>query len=244
MAGAHGGLDALFVHGHTPLHRLAPECKVAATILFVFAVVSTRREAVWAFGLHLVVVLVAIAVARLRPALVLRRMTIEVPFVGFALLLPFFGGDDGGWAAWNILAKATLGVLAAVVLSATTPVADLLRGLERLRVPRALTAIAGFMVRYADVISGELQRMRVARLSRCYDPRWIWQAKAVAATAGALFVRSYERGERVYLAMQSRNYTGSLPSVRGRAATVPEWAGSLAIPMIAAFVAAAAWLVR
>ena len=244
MAGAHGGLDALFVQGHTPLHRLAAECKVAATILFVFAVVATRREAVWAFGIHFAVVVAAIAVARLRPVIVLRRLAIEVPFVAFALLLPFFGGEDGEWAAWNILAKATLGVLAAVVLSATTPVADLLRGMERLRVPRAFTSIAGFMVRYADVISGELQRMRVARLSRCYDPRWIWQAKAIAATAGTLFVRSYERGERVYLAMLSRNYTGTLPSVRGRAASAGEWAGSLVVPTLAGLVALAAWVLR
>lgn len=243
MAGAHGGLDALFVHGHTPLHRVAPECKVAATLLFVFAVVATRREAVWAFALHLAVVGAALLVARIRPALVLRRLAIEVPFVAFALLLPFIGGEDGGWAAWNILAKATLGVLAAVLLSATTPVADLLRGMERLRVPRSLTSIAGFMVRYADVVSGELQRMRVARLSRCYDPRWIWQAKAVAATAGTLFVRSYERGERVYLAMLSRNYTGSLPGVRARAATAREWVASLAVPAVAGGVAVAAWTV-
>lgn len=244
MAGAHGGLDALFVHGHTPLHRLAAECKVAATILFVFAVVATRREALWAFALHFAVVAAALAVARLRPSLVLRRLAIEVPFVAFAFLLPFFGGEDGEWAAWNILAKATLGVLAAVLLSATTPVADLLRGMERLRVPRSLTSIAGFMVRYADVISGELQRMRVARLSRCYDPRWLWQAKAIAATAGTLFVRSYERGERVYLAMLSRNYTGSLPSVRGREATTAEWIGSLAVPATAGLIALAAWILR
>ena len=97
---------------------------------------------------------------------------------------------------------------ASIVLAATTPVAELLRGLERLRVPRVLVAIAGFMVRYLDVIAGEVRRMRVARLSRGHDPRWIWQARAVAASAGTLFIRSYERGERVHLAMLSRGYAG------------------------------------
>ena len=118
---------------------------------------------------------------------------------------------SGLWAAWNILIKATLGLMATIVVSSTTPMADLLRGLERLHLPHAFTSIAGFMIRYLDVIAAEAQRMRVARDSRAYDPRWIWQAKAFGASAGALFIRSYERGERVYLAMLSRGYTGRLP---------------------------------
>jgi len=35
----------------------------------------------------------------------------------------------------------------------------------------------------------------------------------VARSAGALFIRSYERGERVHLAMLSRGYTGVLPDL-------------------------------
>jgi cobalt/nickel transport system permease protein len=129
-------------------------------------------------------------------------------------------------------------------VAATTPVPELLRGLERLRLPRAFTTVAGFMVRYADVIADELRRMRVARLSRGYDPRWIWQARAVAATAGALFIRSYERGERVYLAMVSRGYAGSMPVLDELAASRRQWLAALTVPATAALVAAAAWGVR
>ena len=85
---------------------------------------------------------------------------------------------------------------------------EFLRGFERLHMPRAFTSTLSFMIRYLDVIADEMRRMQVARESRGYDPRWIWQAKAVAASAGALFIRSYERGERVYLAMLSRGYDG------------------------------------
>jgi cobalt/nickel transport system permease protein len=41
----------------------------------------------------------------------------------------------------------------------------------------------------------------------------VWQATAIASTAGTLFVRSYERGERVHLAMMSRGYAGSMPAI-------------------------------
>ena len=33
----------------------------------------------------------------------------------------------------------------------------------------------------------------------------------LARSAGALFIRSFERGERVHLAMLSRGYTGRMP---------------------------------
>ena len=73
-----------------------------------------------------------------------------------------------------------------------------------------------FMIRYGDVVTDEMSRMRIARESRGGRARWLWQARATATSAGALFVRSYERGERVYLAMESRGYTGSMPSLRRR----------------------------
>lgn len=205
----------------------AAAARVAATIVVVLAVVATPREQVWAFGAHAAVLLLVVAAARLPPVAVLRRLRIEVPFLVFALLLPVVGrgprvdvlglslAEEGLWAGWNIAAKGTLGMLAAVVLSSTTPVADLLRGVERLRAPRVMVAIAGFMVRYLDVIVGEAGRMRIARVARGDDPRWLWQARATAATGGTLFVRSYERGERVHLAMLARGYDGSLPDLRG-----------------------------
>jgi cobalt/nickel transport system permease protein len=123
-------------------------------------------------------------------------------------------------------------------------VPELLRGLERLRLPAVFTGIAGFMVRYGDVIADDVRRMRIARISRGHDPRWIWQARAVAASAGTLFIRSYERGERVYLAMVSRGYAGSMPALEDLAATRAQWLAALALPAAAALVAATAWGVR
>jgi cobalt/nickel transport system permease protein len=253
---AAGHPHPLYLPGASPLHRAPPQCKIAASLLFVLAVVATPREAVWAYGAYALLLLGLARVGRVPLPLLARRLVIEVPFVLFAVLLPVVGqgervevlglplAREGLWAAWNILAKGTLGVTASLVVAATTPVPELLRGLERLRLPRAFTTIAGFMVRYADVIADELRRMRIARLSRGYDPRWIWQARAVAATAGTLFIRSYERGERVYLAMVSRGYAGSMPVLEDLAATRRQWLAALAVPAAASVVALTAWGVR
>jgi cobalt/nickel transport system permease protein len=251
-----GHAHPLHLPGASPLHRAPPQCKIAASLLFVLAVVATPREAVWAYGLYALLPAGLARVAGVPLPLLARRLVIELPFLLFAVLLPVVGqgervevlgvplAREGLWAAWNILVKGTLGVTASLLVAATTPVPELLRGLERLRLPRAFTTVAGFMVRYADVIADELRRMRVARLSRGYDPRWIWQARAVAATAGALFIRSYERGERVYLAMVSRGYAGSMPVLDELAASRRQWLAALTVPATAALVAAAAWGVR
>ncbi len=254
MTGGHTGTDSLFHPGTGPVHRLPPEVKVLATVAFVLGVVATPRTAFWAFALDAVLITVVIVVAGLPGRLVAHRLRIELPFVAFALLLPVVGmaprvdvlawslSEPGLWAAWNILAKGTLGVLAAIVLAATTPVTELLTGLERLRVPRPFTAIAGFMVRYLDLIAGDAERMRIARASRGYDPRWLWQARAIASSSGTLFVRSYERGERVHLAMCARGYDGTMPELHHHHAARSAWAVAAVVPACALVIAALAHL--
>ena len=243
----------LFVARISPVHALAPECKLVATVAFVFAVVATPRDAFWAFGVYATLLVVTAWVARIPFSVFARRLAIELPFVAFALLLPVIGTSPhtevlgmslsvpGLWGAWNILIKGTLGVAATGLLVATTDVRDLLQALDRLHVPRAFTAITGFMIRYVEVITGELRQMRIARISRGHDPRWIWQARAVAATAGTLFIRSYERGERVYLAMASRGYGGEVAMERVHAPT-RDWVVALSLPAVGALIAVvAAW---
>ncbi|HSE69400.1 MAG TPA: cobalt ECF transporter T component CbiQ, partial [Nocardioidaceae bacterium] len=157
------------------------------------------------------------------PTYLLKRLVVEIPFVVFAVLMPFIAtgprtevlglslSAPGLLAAWALLAKGTLGVLASLVLAATTEPRDLLLGLERLRLPQQLVQIMGFMIRYVDVVTDEMRRMRIAREARGFRARSPRSWPVIARSAGALFIRSYERGERVHLAMLSRGYTGRLP---------------------------------
>jgi cobalt/nickel transport system permease protein len=246
-----GAAHALYHDSATRVHELAPEVKIAATVVFTILVVVTPREAFWAFGGYAVILAAVAALARVRPSWLAKRATIELPFVLLAVVLPFAGtGErvlwlgmslsvDGLYGAWNIVAKGTLGVLASLLLAATTTTRDLIRGLDRLRCPQVITQIASFMVRYLDVLSGEARRMRVARLSRGYDPRFLWQVKAFAVGVGALFLRAFERGERVYLAMISRGYTGRMPvlDTGPAAATTGQWLAAATVPAAAALIA-------
>jgi cobalt/nickel transport system permease protein len=248
-----GHAHRLYRHGHSPVHQLPPHCKLTAVCCFVVVVVSTPREAVWAFGLFAVLLAAAGAVAGIPAGFLLRRLLIEIPFVAFAVLMPFVVPGDqvrllgvsvsvpGLWDAWNVLAKGTLGVAASVILASTTELPSLLLGLQRLRLPPPLVQIASFMVRYGDVITDEMRRMSIARRSRGFEASGVQHWSVLAKSAGALFIRSYERGERVHLAMVSRGYTGTMPVIGEVTASWTQWAYAAALPVPALAVCLLGW---
>jgi cobalt/nickel transport system permease protein len=248
-----GHAHKLYRHGHSPVHALPAHCKLLAVLCFVLVVVSTPREAVWAFGLYAVLLGAVAAAARIPAGFLLKRLLIEIPFVAFALLMPFVVPGEhtevlgislsvpGLWGAWNILAKGTLGVAASVILASTTELRSLLLGLQRLRLPSLLVQIASFMIRYGDVIADEMRRMSIARRSRGFEARGVRHWGVLAKSAGALFIRSYERGERVHLAMVSRGYTGTMPVLDETRATRAQWSSAAALPVTALAVCLLGW---
>ena len=229
----------------TPLHRAPAECKVAATLLFVIAVALVPRgDLVWPYAVDAAILLAVAVFARVDPRVLGTRLMFEVPFVLFVLVLPWVA-EDGWWLAFGIVAKATLAVLATAILAWTTPPAEILRGAERLGLPRQLVAIAGFAIRYLQVITDELRRMRLARVQRGDTARWLWQSSAATRGLGALTVRTFERGERVHTAMLARGYDGRMPSLQLAPAASPvAWVGAAIVPAlaIAVLVAARGWL--
>ncbi len=252
-----GHAHPLYLAGDSAVHRLPPHVKIVTALVGVASVVATPPQAFGVFGGYLLLLAAVWALARIPPGWIARRSLIEVPFVVLAVLLPFFGEGErimvdwlglslsgpGLLAAWNILAKGTLGVLTSLTLAATTPLRDLLLGLQRLHAPAMVTTIATLMLRYVDVIAGEARRMRLARISRGHDPRFLWQLGATARGVGSLFIRSYERGERVHLAMLSRGWTGEMPQLTDDAAGRREWLVGLAPAGAALLLAAAGWLI-
>jgi cobalt/nickel transport system permease protein len=65
------------------------------------------------------------------------------------------------------------------------------------------------MYRYIFLIEDEAMKMWRAMKSRSVGgSRWL-HLKAIANMLGTLFIRSFERGETVYLAMCSRGFDGT-----------------------------------
>ncbi len=214
----------------SPVHRVDPRVKVLV-VLFCLAVwVTTPAGRLLSFAAALLLLAGVAALSRL-PASFLAARTL--PVAGFvavmAVLLPFRPGAEvllrltAGIAVsreglelyLTVIAKALTSVTAVVLLSATTSFAALLQALERLRVPRTLVLIVSFAYRYLFVIAEETLRMKRARDARLFGGRWLWHSRVIGQMVGTLFLRSYERAERVYQAMVARGYhPGSRPSGR------------------------------
>jgi cobalt/nickel transport system permease protein len=211
----------------TVLHDLDPRAKIVGMIAFTVVVVTTPARAVWAFILYAIALVFLVGLARIGVRYVLKRAAIVLPvLLVVALFLPFFHqAGQGGYSLgdlhvtsagllvlWNVGAKAVLGVLSMIILGATTPFSQMVAGFERLRTPKVLILIVSFMYRYSFVFTEEARRMRRAMASRGFRARWLGNVPVIGRMLGALFLRSYSRGERVYIAMLSRGYDGSMRS--------------------------------
>lgn len=227
MSGHRADLIGLAGNEASPIHRLDPRAKLLGLLGLTVLAVSTPLAA-WPVYIGCAAALVAVAtVARASPRTIWTRARFVLPLVLFvALFLPFareggttwsFGPVSVSGAGLAVLAavavKATLGTVSAVLLGATTTFPDVLRALEALRVPRVFTLIAAFMYRYLFVIVDEVRRMRAALASRGYRPRHALAAGPLGRVVAALLLRSYARGERVYLAMVARGYGGAVPQL-------------------------------
>jgi cobalt/nickel transport system permease protein len=225
MSGAHAHTGGPVGDLASPVHRLDPRAKIIGLLGVTVVAVSTPLRA-WPVWVACAMVLAAVAVAaRVPPRAIWHRARVVLPLVLFvALFVPFVRHGEAvasfgpltvtreGLATFaEVSAKAGIGTVSAVLLGATTAVPSIIRGLEGLRVPRLLTLIAAFMYRYLFVIADEMRRTRAALASRGYRPRTALGAASLGRMTTSLFLRSYARGERVYLAMLARGYEGRMP---------------------------------
>ena len=208
------------------IHRLDPRTKLLTSLLFILAVVLTPPGRWQLFVGYFVLVAALLILSRVPLLYVLKRSLVIMPFVVLiAIFIPFFreGEVAGSYNIWlwqlsvtynglevflNILAKAWLSVLSLILLTSTTRFSQLLKGMEKLRLPSVMTMILSFMYRYIFVLVDEVMRMKQARDSRNFGGRRLWQLRTVGNMIGTLFIRSYERGERVYAAMMARGFNG------------------------------------
>ncbi len=112
--------------------------------------------------------------------------------------------------AVTILAKDSLAFLATLLLVQVTPFRTLLVGMRRLGMPGTLVATLQFMYRYLFVLTEELDRMVKARRSRTFRRSGRLDWGLLTGLIGILFLRSFERGERVHAAMLARGWDGTV----------------------------------
>jgi cobalt/nickel transport system permease protein len=170
-------------------------------LAILVATVSTPK----AFAPVACVLLAAAVLSRIPPLFLLKRLVLLEPLaLGVAILALF--QPHGGRIFALIVVKATLCLLTVILLSNTTPFAELLRVFRRARMPALLVTTLALMYRYLFVLIEESERMRRARACRTFAEGRSRAWKSLAVVVGRLFVRSTERAERIHAAMCARGW--------------------------------------
>lgn len=203
-------------------------------------------------GLAWLAIVAASVLAHLGPLRTARRAFLAAPFLLAAFPLVFTrSGDPLGSVVLGpltltisgeglrmfttIALKSWVSVQAALLLAFTTPFHDLVDGLRQLRLPGIMVAIISFMYRYLSVVADEATRMARARASRSADPSGRgggsirWRAGVTGSMVGSLFLRSYERSERIYAAMQARGFEGEFRHMHSRSLLPLEYVAIAAV---------------
>lgn len=254
-----------YIMGQSAVHRADPRVKTGLTLVFIVAL-SSLPVAEWRFiAGFFVIVWTAVAVSQIHPLRIFRRTFVALPFI-FVAVPSVFTRTGEPLAAWDaglltltptregleflvtITLKSWIAVTAAVLLSASTRYMDIVAALRWFRIPELLLAVMAMMYRYLFLLLGEAQRMIVARRARSAvieghraGGTLQWRAKVTGHMAGSLFVRTFDRSERVYMAMLARGYSGAVLPPGQKAFAAADMAVFL---LLAALLAGAAIVAR
>ncbi len=210
------------------IHRLDPRIKIVSFFSFILLVISTQPIKFLNFPLYFLLIFGVILASKVPLRFIFKKSLVIIPFVLLiAIFIPFLkegeiAGSysfaslhltvtyDGLIILFNVLSKSWLSVLSMLALASTTKFPELLKGFEKLGMPRVMVMVISFMYRYVFVLGDEVMRMKCARDARSFGGNSKWHIKTIGNIIGMVFIRTYERGERVYVAMVSRGFIGKI----------------------------------
>lgn len=235
--------------GDSPIHRLDARVKFVLTVAFILSIALIPIGAWPVYILLLASIFSIIILSGVGLKHVMKRASLALPFVLAALPLifttlghPLISLNIGAWEITvtvsgmerfvSIALKSWISIQAAILLTSTTPFPDLLAAMRALHVPKLLVAIFGLMWRYLFVLADEALRLLRARAARSSDSgnkdlraggSLAWRAQASGGMAGSLFMRSFDRSDRIYNAMLARGYDGEVRTIPPRQLEVNSW---------------------
>lgn len=201
----------------TVVHRIDARLKIICTLIAVLALVSTpaTEENYIRYVLYFLLISPILLLAKLPITYALSRSLVILPFVVIPASAILFT-PDGLTIFFNVSARAWLSALTITVFSSTTSTSDFMRGMRALKAPKIFVDTTSFMLRYLNLLTEEVLRMKAARDARNHGRKPLWHIKAAGNIIGSLFIRSYSRAERIYYAMLARGYSGEIKTIKSQ----------------------------
>lgn len=201
---------------NSPIHRADPRLKILVALFFVLSILLTNSGNLLEFALYGLIIASLVIISRIPPLFILKRSLMIIPFIVLISLFLLF--DRTGLSAEysgkvlfrGIVIKSYLAIVVLTLLSSTSTFPSLLQGLQRLKISKVFILLLSFMYRYIFILVDEAMRITRGKRSREFGAGKWRQIKSTASLIGILFIRTYERGERVYSAMCSRGFDGTI----------------------------------
>jgi cobalt/nickel transport system permease protein len=233
----------------SPVHSLDTRVKLVLTLAYILTAALTPIAAWPVYILLFSIILSVEILSGLGVGFVLKRAALALPFVLAALPVIFTNGETilfnlpiGPWTLTgyveglgrflSVALKSWLSVQAAIMLASSTPFPDLLQAMRAIRIPRLLVAMFGLMWRYLFVLVDEALRLMRARAARSgvaaeagrrSGGSVTWRARVAGGMAGNLFLRAFERSDRIYMAMVARGFDGEIRTLPMAAVRSGSW---------------------
>lgn len=211
-----------FAYGDSPIHRLDPRAKIIAVVIYSAVLISVSKYTIPSLA-YVIFPFVLLVWGGIPLRFAIKHTLMVSPFV-FCLvaLSPIFDRTPivisetltirGGWlTAASVMVRFVFGMAALIALASTTRFPELLKGLEKLGLPRLLVTQLRFLYRYLFLLIDQAMHLRQARLARDagHGPLALrWQSSA--GLLGVLFLRTLEQAERTHMAMIARGYDGTI----------------------------------
>jgi cobalt/nickel transport system permease protein len=205
-------------YGSGPLHRLDARIKLIAALALIVGVIAMPIAAWRSYGVAGLLLAFLAGLSGIPARVVAARWLGLFVLVAFLVVMIAPAHPERAHyglpaVAASILIKNGLALLTMILLAGTTRFPRLLGGMRKLGMPRILVATVQFMERYRYVLLDEAERMATARRARTFRRRGTLSWSLLGGLIGMLFLRTFERAERVHDAMIARGWTGTMRSL-------------------------------
>jgi cobalt/nickel transport system permease protein len=127
-------------------------------------------------------------------------------FLGY----PFSIRTDGFELALLVLSRSISGMCCLYFLALSTPMIELFAVLKASRLPESLIELSMLIYRYIFVFLDMAMCIRYAQTVRLGYSNFKRSINSLGMLASTLFIRSWEQGDKLFLAMNSRCYDGKM----------------------------------
>ena len=225
----------------SPIHRWDPRFRLASIFALIFSVVLLYNLQLVIIGMIFAIILTCIS--KIPFSFVLARMKLVfILVIPFFIIIPFtiigtgveiasFGGITLSYRgveyvlfAAMIVIKALTAVMLIFPMIGTSRMDITIKALEGLHLPNKLVQMFAFTYRYIFVLDDEFMRTDRALAARGFKKRGnMYTLTTVSKAIAMLFVKSYERADRVFYAMRSKGYTGTIATLHEFHARRQDW---------------------